>query len=179
MTRRTFLKMSCIGAVPFLSSSLVSSNALALREGKRSLSFYNTHTGEALDSTYWESGKYLSRPLADIYHILRDHRTDQVMPIDSDLLDLLYAIRVKIRTQQPFHIISGYRSPETNSLLCKLNRGVVPNSLHVCGKAVDIRLPGCALSSLRRVAMDLKRGGVGFYPRSDFLHVDVGRVRHW
>ena len=179
MTRRTFLRMSCIAAVPFLSSSLTFSNALALLEGKRSLFFFNTHTGETLAATYWESGEYLSQPLADINYILRDHRTDQVIPIDLDLLDLLNAIRMKIRTQQPFHIISGYRSPKTNSLLCKLNRGVVENSLHMRGKAADIRLPGCDLSSLREAAVDLKRGGVGFYPRSDFIHVDVGRVRYW
>jgi len=179
MTRRTFLRMSCIAAVPFLNSSLIFSNALALLEGKRSLSFYNTHTGETLAATYWESGKYLPQPLADINFILRDHRTEQVIPIDLDLLDLLYALRMKIRTQQPFHIISGYRSPKTNTLLCEMNRGVVENSLHVCGKAADIRLPGCDLPSLRGAAMDLKRGGVGFYPRSDFIHVDVGRVRCW
>jgi uncharacterized protein YcbK (DUF882 family) len=179
MTRRTFLRLTGIAAVPLFTSSLVFSNALALPEGKRSLSFYNTHTGETLAAAYWECGKYLSQPLSEINHILRDHRTDQVMPIDLGLLELLYAMRVKIRTQQPFHIISGYRSPETNAWLCKLHRGVVQNSLHLCGKAADIRLPGCDLPFLRRVAMDLKRGGVGFYPRSDFIHVDVGRVRCW
>jgi uncharacterized protein YcbK (DUF882 family) len=171
--------MCGIAAVPFLSSSLTFSHAFALQEKRRSLSFYNTHTGEMLATPYWESGKYLSRPLSEINYILRDHRTDRVLAIDVELLDLLYAMRLKIRSQQPFHIISGYRSPETNALLCKLNRGVVENSLHVSGKAVDIRLPGCALSFLRRVAIDLNRGGVGFYPRSDFIHVDVGRVRFW
>jgi uncharacterized protein YcbK (DUF882 family) len=179
MTRRTFLRLSAIAAVPLFSSPLALSNALALPKTKRSLSLYNTHTGETVTTAYWESGKYLSQPLFEINYILRDHRTDQVMPIDLDLLDLLYAVRVRMLTQQPFHIISGYRSPETNAWLCRLNRGVVENSLHLCGKAVDIRLPGCGLPSLRSVAMDLKRGGVGFYPRSDFIHVDVGRVRCW
>ncbi len=179
MTRRTFLRRSCIVAVPLLTSFPAISHALSLPGGKRSLSFYNTHTGETLETAYWESGKFLSQPLSEIDYILRDHRTDQMRRIDADLLDFLHALRVKLRTQQPFHIISGYRSPETNAWLCRLNRGVVQNSLHVYGKAVDIRLPGCALSSLREAAMDLKRGGVGFYPRSDFIHMDVGRVRCW
>jgi uncharacterized protein YcbK (DUF882 family) len=179
LTRRAFLRLSCIATVPFLASPLAFSNALALPGRNRSLSLYNTHTGETLATPYWDRGKYLSQPLSEINHILRDHRTDQVTPIDLDLLDLLHAMRVKMRTQQPFHIVSGYRSPETNAWLCSLNRGVAPNSLHVCGKAVDIRVPGCELARLRRVAMDLKRGGVGFYPRSDFIHVDVGRVRSW
>jgi uncharacterized protein YcbK (DUF882 family) len=179
LTRRTFLKLSCVAAAPLFTSSLVFSDALALAGGKRSLSLYNTHTGETLAATYWEAGRYLSQPLSDLNYILRDHRTEQVAPIDLDLLDLLHAMRVKMRTRQPFHIISGYRSPETNAWLCSLNRGVVQNSLHLWGKAVDIRLQGCDLPSLRRVAMDLKRGGVGFYPRSDFVHVDVGRVRCW
>jgi len=95
------------------------------------------------------------------------------------LLDLLHAIHLKVGTQEPFHIISGYRSARTNAFLCKQNRGVVNNSLHLCGKAVDIRLPGYELSSLRRVAVNLRAGGVGYYPRSDFVHVDVGRVRNW
>ncbi|MGE5840512.1 MAG: YcbK family protein, partial [Deltaproteobacteria bacterium] len=162
-----------------LTSSPGNSHALSLPGGRRSLSFYNTHTGEFLETAYWESGKYLSQPLSEIDYILRDHRTGQVIRIDADLLDFLHALRMKLRTQQPFHIISGYRSSETNAWLCRLNRGVVQNSLHVYGKAVDIRLPGCALSSLREAAMNLKRGGVGFYPRSDFIHVDVGRVRSW
>jgi uncharacterized protein YcbK (DUF882 family) len=179
LTRRTFLRLSCIAAVPLLTSFPAISHALSLPGGKRSLSFYNTHTGETLETAYWESGKYLSQPLSEIDQILRDHRTSQKIRIDLQLLDFLHAIRVKLRTQQPFHIISGYRSPETNAWLCRLNRGVVQNSLHVYGKAVDIRLPGCALCSLRETAMDLRRGGVGFYPRSDFIHVDVGRVRCW
>jgi len=179
LTRRAFLKAGFIASVPFLTPPLAFSDALALPAGKRALSFFNTHTGETLATTYWERGKYLSKPLAEINHILRDHRTGEVMAIDPNLMDVLHAMRMKMRTQQPFHIISGYRSRETNAWLCSMNRGVAPDSLHLYGKAVDIRMPGFKLARLRRLAMDLKRGGVGFYPRSDFIHVDVGPVRSW
>ena len=177
--RRRFLKLSLLAALPFMSSGLHLPKAFAHEGQKRILSFYNTHTGEALSTLYWESGRYLKPSLSDINYILRDHRTDEVMSMDLSLLDLLHAIHLKVGTQEPFHIISGYRSARTNAFLCKQNRGVVNNSLHLCGKAVDIRLPGYELSSLRRVAVNLRAGGVGYYPRSDFVHVDVGRVRNW
>ena len=177
--RRRFLKLSLLAALPFISSGLHLPKAFAHEGQKRALSFYNTHTGEALSTLYWESGRYLKPSLSDINYILRDHRTDEVMSMDLSLLDLLHAIHLKVGTQEPFHIISGYRSARTNAFLCKQNRGVVNNSLHLCGKAVDIRLPGYELSSLRRVAVNLRAGGVGYYPRSDFVHVDVGRVRNW
>jgi uncharacterized protein YcbK (DUF882 family) len=177
--RRRFLKLGLLAALPFMSSGLHLPRAFAHERQKRILSFYNTHTGEALSTLYWESGEYLKPSLSDINHILRDHRTDEVTPMDLDLLDLLHAIRRKAGTQEPFHIISGYRSARTNAFLCEQNRGVVKNSLHLCGKAADIRLPGYKLSSLRQVAMNLRAGGVGYYPQSDFVHVDVGRVRNW
>jgi uncharacterized protein YcbK (DUF882 family) len=94
-------------------------------------------------------------------------------------LDVLYAIRTTLAARQPFHIISGYRSPRTNAFLCESGRGVARNSLHVQGKAADIRIPGIDLSLVRDVAMSLKEGGVGYYPSSNFVHVDVGRVRYW
>ena len=145
----------------------------------RSLSLYNLHTGESLKTVYWSRGKYISEALADINYILRDHRTGEIESIDKRLLDLLYAICKRLRNQNSFKIISGYRSPSTNALLCKTSSGVAKGSLHQQGKAVDIRLPGCQLSSLRDTAIALKGGGVGFYPKSNFVHVDVGRVRYW
>jgi uncharacterized protein YcbK (DUF882 family) len=177
--RRRFLKLGLLAALPFMSASLHLPKAFAYEGQKRLLSFYNTHTGEALSTLYWESGEYLKPSLSDINHILRDHRTNEVMSMDLGLLDLLHAIHLKVGTQEPFHIISGYRSARTNAFLCNQNRGVVKNSLHLYGKAADIRLPGYELSSLRRVAVNLRAGGVGYYPQSDFLHIDVGRVRNW
>ncbi len=146
---------------------------------ERCLSFYNTHTGEQLHTTYWCKGKYVPEALSGINHILRDHRTGDIKKIDKSLLDLLYVLRGQLNTQEPFHIISGYRSPKTNRLLRKHSSGVARNSLHTTGKAVDIRLPGRQLEDLLSAAVDLRKGGVGYYPDSDFVHVDVGRVRYW
>jgi uncharacterized protein YcbK (DUF882 family) len=146
---------------------------------ERSLSFHETHTGESLELLYWSNGRYLPEALAQIDHVLRDFRTGEVKRIDTGLLDLLYFIGLKIGARKPFHVISGYRSPKTNALLRKSNKGIAKNSLHIVGKAIDVRLPGLPLSVLRRVAVDSKGGGVGYYPRSDFVHIDVGPVRYW
>ena len=146
---------------------------------ERALSFYNTHTGESMKTVYWNQGTYVPEALADINYILRDYRTGEMKEIDTDLLDLLFAIHRKMESTAPFDIISGYRSPETNSLLNITSNGVVKNSLHIHGKAIDIRLPGHDLKALRLAAIDLQRGGVGYYPSSDFVHLDVGRIRYW
>jgi len=177
--RRRFLKLGLLAALQFMSAGFQLPKAFAFDGRKRILSLYNTHTGEALSTVYWQSGDYLKPSLTKINHILRDHRTHEVISMDLGLLDLLHAIHLKVGIQEPFHIISGYRSPRTNAFLCEQNQGVVKNSLHLCGKAADIRLPGYELSHLRRVAVNLREGGVGYYPRSDFVHVDVGRVRCW
>jgi uncharacterized protein YcbK (DUF882 family) len=179
LDRRRFLKLGLFTALPFISAGLSLPKAFALDSRKRILSFYNTHTGEALSTVYWESGYYLKPALSKINYILRDYRTGEVISMDLELLDLLNAIRLKLGTQESLHIISGYRSPRTNAFLCEHNAGVVRNSLHLCGQAADIRVPGCELSHLRQVAVNLRKGGVGYYPRSDFVHVDVGRVRYW
>jgi uncharacterized protein YcbK (DUF882 family) len=146
---------------------------------ERSLAFFNTHTGERLRVTYWERGDYVREPLAAINHILRDHRANAVEPIDTGLLDLLFALRNNLESSQPFHVISGYRSAQTNAALHAASSGVAQNSLHCAGKAIDIRMPGRELRTLHRAAVALKAGGVGYYPKSDFVHVDVGRVRYW
>ena len=146
---------------------------------RRSLSFREIHTGELLSTVYWVDGRYVPEALAAIDHILRDYRTGEIKPIDKGLMDFLHAIRLELCTDEPFHVISGYRSPSTNAMLRQRNPGVAKNSLHMTGKAIDIRVPGCCLSRLRRVAMGLKGGGVGYYRRSNFVHVDVGRVRSW
>jgi uncharacterized protein YcbK (DUF882 family) len=154
----------------------------AIRESpspERSLSLYNPNTRESLHTTYWSNGKYLQKALSDINHILRDRRTGEIKQINTRLLDLLNAIGMELKTQKPFHIISGYRSRRTNALLRKCGKRAAKNSLHIQGKAVDIRLPGYRLSALRRAAFKLKGGGVGYYPRSRFVHIDVGPIRYW
>lgn len=146
---------------------------------KRALSFYNTHTGESINVCYYIQGQYQSMALKSINHILCDHRKGEIKSIDMDLLNILYSIRKKLNTSEPIHIISGYRSPETNEYLYKNNKGVAKNSLHMYGKAIDFRLPDISLPALFRTAIVLKAGGVGYYPRSNFIHIDTGRVRFW
>jgi len=146
---------------------------------KKTLSFYNTHTEEHLETVYWNRGMYIPDAMDRINTILRDHYTGDISPIDPDLLDLLFALRAKVKTREPFHIISGYRSPQTNEFLWRQGHGVAKNSMHLYGKAADIRLPGYELSNLRQVAVSLRSGGVGYYPGSDFIHVDTGRIRCW
>lgn len=145
----------------------------------RLLSFENLHTGERLQAAYWQDGGYDRAACRSIDWILRDHRAGLTTPIATDLLDLLHAIRVRLSTDEPFQIISGYRSPATNAHLAHVGSGVAANSLHMKGLAIDVRLPGCALSRLRDTAKVLKAGGVGYYPKSGFVHIDVGRVRFW
>jgi len=176
--RRTFMKLGgMISAAALLPDTLLASDDTKIFE--KSLSFYNLHTGETLRSTYWAEGNYISGSLDEINHILRDHRTNTVMPMNIELLDLLFDIRNKLDSKSPYQIISGYRSPKTNNALRKNSSGVAKKSLHMEGKAIDINLNGVDLSMLRKVAMHQKKGGVGFYPASNFIHVDVGRVRYW
>jgi uncharacterized protein YcbK (DUF882 family) len=146
---------------------------------KRTLSFYNTHTGESLSTIYWSDGTYDAYSLDDINTILRDHRTGEIKPISLRLLDLLYAIKTRLGPDRQFHIISGYRSPKTNAILCVKSSSVAKKSLHMRGEAVDFFLPGCKLSLLRNTAINLQAGGVGYYPRLNFIHIDVGRIRSW
>jgi len=146
---------------------------------ERALAFYNTHTGERLKVTYWEQGQYIGEALSRIDHVLRDHLANETKEIAPKLLDLLFAMRSQLDSREPFHVISGYRSKQTNAYLRAHTSGVAENSLHTVGQAIDIRLPGRPLTTLRQVALALKGGGVGFYPKSDFVHVDIGRARYW
>lgn len=145
----------------------------------RSLKFDNLHTGEKLTLDYWTNGGYQPEALQAINQILRDFRTNTVHAIDPRLLDLLWQINGKLDTAQPFEVISGYRSPQTNHMLHERSSGVASGSLHMQGMAIDIRVPGQTLPDLHNVALKLGQGGVGYYPTSDFVHVDVGRVRRW
>ncbi len=179
ISRRHFLKLGAFGLLTGFCPSPIFAKMRDFPTSQKSLSLYNLHTEEFLDTVYWNDGKYLDGPLTKIDYILRDHRTGETKSIDTRLLDLLYSIQKRMNVKQPFHIISGYRSPQTNSILRKNDRGVSGKSLHMLGKAVDIRLPNVELSSLRKETIDLKAGGVGYYPRSGFIHVDLGRLRYW
>jgi len=182
LSRRGFIKagiLAAASAVATFSSQSAIAGLLDYLPAERILSFYNIHTGESLRTVYFSAENYLCDAVRAIHHILRDHRNDTLHVIDLSLMDLLFALRLKLDNDEPFHIISGYRSPATNAALHKHSQKVAPNSLHVLGKAIDIRLPGCGLPNLRRAALDLQAGGVGYYPRSGFIHLDVGPVRSW
>lgn len=175
--RRRFLKdAALIGAGCFLPA--IAQTAPAHRADK-SLSFYHTHTGETLNRVFWADGGYVPGALADINRLLRDHRTNEVSPIDPRLLSLLERITSLTGSNDTLHVISGYRSPQTNRTLADRSDGVARHSLHMDGKAIDLRIPGRDLQRLRNAALSLRGGGVGFYPLSQFVHVDVGRVRAW
>jgi uncharacterized protein YcbK (DUF882 family) len=174
LRRRHFL-MSC-GAVVMTATPAM---AEIPDSSSRTLSFDNLHTGERLDAQYWAEGAYEEGALREIEYLLRDFRTDEVHPIDRRLLDVLYGVRRLMESDAAFAVISGYRSPTTNAALRAANAGVAEHSLHMQGMAIDIRLPGRDLSLLRDAARALRSGGVGYYPASDFVHVDTGRVRQW
>jgi uncharacterized protein YcbK (DUF882 family) len=169
----------------FIAAGVVSALTLWIKPsraavtGARGLSFNNLHTGEKLAVDYWEDGAYLPQALGSINRLLRDFRTGEVHSIDVGLLDLLTTLRAKLETKEPINVISGYRSPTTNGKLHEGSSGVAVNSLHMTGSAIDIAIPGRSLNTVRKVALDMGRGGVGYYPKSGFVHVDVGRVRFW
>jgi uncharacterized protein YcbK (DUF882 family) len=147
--------------------------------GVRRLGFNHLHTGETLDVAYWENGSYVPDALTAVNHVLRDWRTDTIHEIDPRLLDLLTALQGRVGARERFDVICGYRSPATNAMLHERSHEVATHSLHLVGQAIDIRLAGVELTSLRDAALGLAIGGVGYYPSSDFVHVDVGRVRRW
>src|SRR5256885_1160893 len=145
----------------------------------RTLSFDHTHTGEKLTVTYGEGDQYVPAALLAVNHFLRDFRTGDMHNIDPQLLDRLHMLSSITRSRAPFQVISGYRSPATNGEMHAKSNGVASHSLHMEGKAIDIRLADVALTDVRDAALSLRAGGVGYYPGSNFVHVDTGRVRRW
>ena len=174
LNRRSILKYAA-GAV----ATLVLPTPAFSGARSRSLALYNLHTGEELSTAYWEEGRYIQESLADINRLLRDYRNGEILPIALGLLDTLCELRTALDSKEPFEIISGYRSPATNAKLQREGHGVATNSLHTKGMAADVRLRGRSLRVLHRAALSLKAGGVGYYPESQFVHVDIGRVRTW
>jgi uncharacterized protein YcbK (DUF882 family) len=139
----------------------------------------NLHTGEKFNEVYYANGSYLPDALAEATRVMRDWRTGEERFIDPGLFDALHTIGDRLETRAPFQIISGYRSPKTNAMLHARSSGVAEHSQHTIGKAIDVRIEGVELSNLRNAAASLGAGGVGFYPVSNFVHVDTGRVRQW
>jgi len=178
--RRLFLRHSARLAMVGAAGTLAAGRVLASSPEVRSLALDHTHTGERLALVYAEGNRYVPEALNKLNHFLRDHYSGDVGVIDPQLFDLLHRMTTALGARQSFQVISGYRCPVTNEKLRNTRGGgVATRSLHMDGKAIDIRLPGVPLGELRDVALSLRAGGVGFYPREEFVHVDTGRVRSW
>lgn len=174
VNRRRFLQFSAAGL-----GALASGPVLALNR-ERCLSLYCPATGETLRMVYWTpTDGYLSESIQELSYTLRDHHNDMVKRIDTKLLDVLYGLQLKLQPRQPIHVLSGYRSPQTNAMLRRRSHAVAKDSYHMYGRAGDIRMPDRDFSTLHRAAVSLHAGGVGRYRRSRFVHVDTGPVRHW
>ncbi|MEO0421815.1 MAG: DUF882 domain-containing protein [Pseudomonadota bacterium] len=145
----------------------------------RSIEFVHTHTGKTIEAAYQVDGVLVPDVVESLNEFLGDHRNGQVIAMDPALFDLLWELRERAGVEGPYHLVSGYRSPETNEMLRKRGRGVAKKSLHMRGQAIDVRLPGVSTAKLRDLARQLGVGGVGYYKDSDFIHVDTGRVRFW
>lgn len=177
--RRNFLRL---GAAAASATVLLGpTQALAGRYSiARQVRFHNLNTGEKLNAEYWVRGRYLPDALRAVDWVLRDHRTDERTSIAPELLDVLAALHTTMDADRPFTVICGYRTGHTNAeMRASGHWGVARNSYHTVGKAIDINLPGTSLVNLCRGARALQAGGVGFYPQSDFVHLDVGPLRHW
>ncbi|MFK7794339.1 MAG: YcbK family protein [Gammaproteobacteria bacterium] len=179
LNRRKFLIAASTSAVTVSFPHLILANSSANVTTEKTLSFVNLHTNETLQCCYWKNNLPILDELAKVNYILRDHRTQEVAQIDLRLIDMLHNLHSLTESTAPFEIISGYRSAKTNESLRKSTSGVAKRSLHMQGKAVDVRLPDIELKKLRDVAISLQAGGVGYYSKSGFLHLDTGRPRNW
>ncbi len=173
--RQLLLGVAAATASSYASSSL----AKLIVPGDRVLSLYNQHTGESVKATYWADGEFIAEELAAINKVLRDHRTGEVTDIDINLLDQLNLLQAKVGSSGRYEIISAYRSPKSNAKLYQSTEGVATNSYHMYGRAIDVRLPGIELKQLHAAAINMHAGGVGYYPKSRFIHLDSGDVRRW
>ena len=179
LSRRQLLKY--FGAAALATSSpLLLAQAPQLKVGaERRLRLHNLHTGEHINEVFWADGQYLKDGIESINDLLRDHRCNQSTLMDKQLLNVLIQLQDKLGFSGEIEVISGYRSPQTNEMLRLQNRNVSQHSLHMKGKAMDIRIPGYSVKDVFKGASHLQAGGVGKYPHSSFVHIDTGRVRYW
>ncbi|OGA95446.1 MAG: twin-arginine translocation pathway signal protein [Burkholderiales bacterium RIFCSPHIGHO2_12_FULL_61_11] len=179
LARRGFLRHTArlaAAALPALSASV----ALASVPDTRGLALVHTHTHEKIDLVYADGQRYVPAALGSLNRFLRDHYTGDVGLMDPRIFDLLHRVQQVLGSSQAFEVISGYRCPATNDHLRQTRSGgVAKHSLHMEGRAIDVRLPGVPLAALHEVALSLRGGGVGFYPREQFVHLDTGRTRNW
>ncbi|NKF52658.1 DUF882 domain-containing protein [Shewanella sp. WXL01] len=168
-----------LGGAALVSMLPKTANASRSTQGVKQLSFYNRHTGERIQGDFWVDGQYQANIITEFNHLLRDHRQNVAAPMDKRLFEYLYKLQSTLDTDGEIHVISGYRSPKTNNMLAAKSNGVAKKSYHMKGMAMDIAIPGVSTKNLRDAAMSLKLGGVGYYPKSGFVHVDCGPVRAW
>lgn len=166
----------CLPAVASMSRPAHADDTVVV---ERRVYLINTHTGEELDAHYSVNGNYDTEQLGKLDWLLRDYRTGDILPMDPKLFDLLHELALAAGREPRYEIISGYRSPATNATLAAASSGVSSNSLHMQGRAIDVRLVGLPASGLRDLALAKQIGGVGYYPGPDFVHLDTGRVRNW
>lgn len=175
--RRSFLKSSAVLASALSVPALAKSATAA--PGERVLRLYNTHTGESVKSVFWAEGQFIPDGLAELNKLLRDHRNGKIIDMDPALMVLVERVTAQFGGNKVLHIISGYRSPETNKMLAEKSGGVARHSMHLDGKAIDLRIPGVDLKNVHKAALAAQGGGVGYYAASQFVHMDTGRVRRW
>ncbi len=173
--RRFLLGLGGLGAAAMMASPAQAS----LSAPVRTLSLHNLHTGEKISASFWEKGHYIGDSLASFNKVMRDFRSNEVHRIDPRLFDQLFLLQHRLGKQGEIQIISGYRSPATNAMLRSNSSGVAKKSYHMKGQAIDLRLPGVELAHVRNAAKQLAVGGVGYYPGSNFVHLDTGPVRSW
>lgn len=179
ISRRKLLTTGCMGMLGAIAPSLLTSGkAYARNGGVWKATFKQAHTGEEFSGTYRVGDKYLPDAFKRISYILRDHRTGEAFPMDPHVLDIMSMLQNRVGGKK-FTVLSGYRSPKTNNMLRSSSKGVAKNSYHMYGQALDLRVSGASCSRMCSLAKNLKAGGVGYYPRSNFVHVDTGPIRTW
>lgn len=178
LERRRFLQLGLFGLATTFSSPTLAA-ALPRLSGIRQLSMHNLHTDEKLNVIYWKNGVYSRPAIQKLNNLLRDHRNGSLCNMNVRLFDLLHDLQAKLGNSGTIEIISGYRSPASNKMMASYSKGVAKNSYHCKGMAMDIRMPGTSLVHVHKAALEMGRGGVGYYPDQQFVHVDVGPVRKW
>lgn len=189
VTRRKFIKTAgAVAGLGVASTGLILPNIAQATSRQqviskvvepKILSFRNAHTNEIFSGVYKVGDTYLDDALSQINYVLRDHRLNLMHPIDKDLIDLVHTVHSQSGQSREYEVLSGYRSPKTNNMLRKTGSGVARRSFHMEGKAIDLRIPGYSTQKLRRIAVAMRSGGVGYYNGSNFIHIDTGHVRSW